>query len=507
MTPASGEVDVTGRAVLVLGVGRSGSAAAHALLDAGADVRVVDEGSGDAVMEAAGVLDARGALVRIATPFDRTGLLDGIDLVVPSPGVPPGAALLLAAAERGVDVWSEPELAWRLSGGRTRLVGVTGTNGKTTTSELTAAVLGVPAGGNIGTPLVTLLTTANPPPLVVAELSSFQLHHCSTLRTDVAVLLNVADDHLDWHGSRAGYRADKAKIWAGQRPRGAPGPGNRDWAVVGVDDAGARSVMADHPPAAGVIGFTVGPPRLGEVGVVDGWVVSHADIEGRDAHPRGSGAGEGIRVVRLDDLALEGPHNVANVCAAVGAAEAAGAPLGEMHDALRGYRAGAHRLRRVAVRDGVVFVDDSKATNPHAAAAAIASFDSVVWIAGGLSKGVDMAPLDPLVRQRVRAVVTIGTDGPVIAERARRLGVDVVEAHELSAAVPAAAELARPGDTVLLAPACASMDQFRDYAERGERFAAFVGALPTARGSGDANADSDHRPSDDVERTYQHGRA
>ena len=485
----AGDFAVEGRAVLVLGAGRSGAAAAHALLDAGADVRVVDAGNTERVQQAAGALDARGALVRLDTPLDRAGLVDGVDLVVTSPGVPPATGVLIAAGERDVPVWSEVELAWRLSKGRTRIVGVTGTNGKTTTTELVAAALAAPTAGNIGTPLVSLLAGTAPPPLAVVELSSFQLHHTSTLRTDVGVLLNVAGDHLDWHGDVQAYGRDKARIWAEQRTGGSQALGGRDWAVVGVDDRGAREVMASHPPPAGVIGYTARVPRSGEVGVDAGWIVVNLDVEP-------------VRVVRVEDLGVTGPHNVANVCAAVAAAVAAGAEPGALAEPLSTYTPGVHRLTLVDERGGVRFVDDSKATNPHAAAAAISSYPSVVWIAGGLAKGLDldgpdMDPLIPLVRERVRAVVTIGTDGPAIGARMRRLGVEATDAGELSRAVTVAAGIARPGDTVLLAPACASMDQFTDYAERGEVFAALVADLP------EGTATSAGRP----ERTDAHGGA
>jgi UDP-N-acetylmuramoylalanine--D-glutamate ligase len=460
--------------VLVLGAGRSGAAAARALLDAGADVRVVDAGRSDELARTAAGFDARGALVRIDTPLDRAGLLDGVALVVTSPGIAPTTGAITEAARRGIPVWSEPELAWQLAGGATRVVGVTGTNGKTTTTELVAAALGVPAAGNIGTPLVELLAAPAPPPLVVAELSSFQLHSTHTLRCEVGVLLNVADDHLAWHGDRAAYRRDKARIWAGQQT-GTSGDAldGRDWAVVGVDDGGVREVLAAHPPPAGVLGFTTAPPRPGEVGVDDGWIVAH--LPNREPQ----------RVVEIAQLGVRGPHNVANVSAAVGAALATGAAADGLAAPLAAYRPGGHRLAVVAERGGVTYVDDSKATNPHAAAAALGSFPSIVWIAGGLAKGVDMASLDPLLVDRVRGVVTIGTDGPSIAARARRLGIPTTEAGELAAAVPIAARLARPGDTVLLAPACASMDQFRDYAERGEVFVHLVLALDATATTGE----------------------
>lgn len=428
---------------LVLGLGLSGVAAAEALLRAGADVRAAD---GNPALAVDLETDVR------LGPLD-VSLLDGCDLVIASPGIPPPNPVLAAAAQRGIPVWSEPELAWRLGGGRTQLVGVTGTNGKTTTTELIAACLDAPAGGNIGTPLVGLLASDEPPPVVVAELSSFQLHHTAELRTDVGVLLNLAPDHLDWHGTLAAYAADKARIWANHR--------GTDTAVVVSDDRGAVDVVAAHPPAGRLVTVTSGEPAPGQVGVVDGCVVARVQ-------------GTPVEVVAVDQLGARGHHNLTNCIAAVAAAVAAGADAGALAEPLRAFRPGPHRLEVVASDGGVTWVNDSKATNPHAAAAALTSYDSVIWIAGGLTKGVSFDALAGTVAERVRAAVTIGGGGPEIAAFVRAQGVEAVEAGELTVAVHLAAALARPGDTVLLAPACASMDQFADYAERGDVFRAAV---------------------------------
>ncbi len=449
---------IAGARVLVVGLGRSGTAAAAALLRGGAAVTAVDARDDATVAAAARDLRETGATVTLGAAADAAG--GDCDVVVASPGVAADAPVLATALRRGVPVWSEPELGWRLAAGRCRIVAVTGTNGKTTTTELVAACLGVPAAGNIGTPLVELLAAPVPPPLVVAELSSFQLRFADTLRADVAVLLNVAPDHLDWHGSLDAYAAAKARIWATQRPT--------DTAVVNADDPGAGDVVTTYPPPGRRIAFTVGRPRAGEVGIVDGAVVAADDSHATEA------------IVAVGDLALRGAHNLANVCAAAAAALAAGAAPSTLAAPLSAHRSGRHRLEAVATVGGVSYVNDSKATNPHAAAAALATFDSVVWIAGGLAKGLRFDSLRDVVADRVRAAVTIGSAGPAIARLARAAGVAVVEAHTLDRAVPAAADLARPGDTVLLAPACASMDQFRDYAERGRVFRDAVAALPGA---------------------------
>lgn len=457
-------MSLSGQRVLVVGLGASGVAAVEALMGTGVRaLRVVDTRDTATVADRAAALAARGvdARVGVADP----GVLDGMDVVVASPGVSPANPLLAAAIDRGARVWSEPELAWRLNGGRSRLVAVTGTNGKTSTTELLAACLRAPVGGNIGTPLVTLLTAREAPPLVVAELSSFQLHFTEQLRADVAVLLNVAADHLDWHGSLEAYTAAKARVWAGQRTTGGGGLAGRDWAVVGVDDPGARRALAMSPPPAGVVGATTGPPGPGQVGVADGDLVSRI--------------GQDTSIVAVERLGAPGSHNLANAAAAAAAAICAGADAAELAGPLAGYAPGPHRLEHVAATGGVTYVNDSKATNPHAAAAALASFPegSVVWIAGGLNKGLDFDELADVVASRVRAAVTIGASGPELAALARRVGVPAVESGTLDRAVPAAAAQARPGDIVLLAPACASMDQFSDYAARGTAFRDAVGAL------------------------------
>lgn len=463
--------------VLVIGLGVSGTAAAEALVAAAvARLTVVDTRDTPALRERAGALRAAGIDVRTAVS-DFTGLGDA-DLVVASPGVAPTNPVLAGAIATHQRIWSEPELAWRLNAGRSRLVAVTGTNGKTTSTELLAACLAAPVGGNIGTPLTTLLTGARVPDLVVAELSSFQLRFTEALRSDVGVLLNVAPDHLDWHGDLEAYTAAKARVWAHQRRVGGGGLHGRDWAVVGIDDPGAAAALAAHPAPAGVAGATTGPPAPGQVGVDGTTIVSRLDGD--------------IGVADTATLGARGPHNLANAVAVVAAAVCAGADPAALATPLADFRAGPHRLEHVAAVDRVTYINDSKATNPHAAAAALRSVgtageSSIVWIAGGLNKGLDFADLAAPIRERVRAVVTIGRSGPELAALSRGLDVETIEAGTLARAVPAAAALARPGDTVLLAPACASMDQFADYAERGQRFRELVAALVKTASQGCAH--------------------
>ena len=453
-------MNLRGARALVVGLGSTGAAVASALLQAGAHVTAVDAAAGEAVEASAQQLRVQGATVLLG----RSQPLPGPwDLVVPSPGVPEHSPML-TALEGEIEVWSEPELAWRLNAGRTRLVAVTGTNGKTTTTEMLATCLDAPAAGNIGTPLVQLLGGPAPPPLAVAELSSFQLRFASTLRPDVAVLLNLAPDHLDWHGSAQSYGEAKARLWAAQTAS--------DAVVFNADDDGAARLVGEHPPTGRTASFTLSAPREGQVGVDRGWLVARLD-------------GDAVRVVETSALTAKGPHNLANAAAATAAGLLAGGAPRKIASRLAGYRPGAHRLEHVATIDGVHYVNDSKATNPHAAAAALDAFappagrePSVIWIAGGLGKGLSFDNLAGNVKESVRMAVTIGTSGPEIAAFVRASGRPVVEAGTLAAAVAAARNAARPGDTVLLAPACASMDQFRNYAERGIAFREAVAATP-----------------------------
>lgn len=461
------------RRVLVVGLGVSGRAAADALRAVGAEVVTLDERAPEA--------DAR----------DLTGVdLADVDLVVASPGWRPGSEVLVAAAERAIPVWSEVELAWRLRAERGAGRGpapwlvLTGTNGKTTTvgmleSILTAAGERALAVGNVGTPVVTAATDPALDVLAV-ELSSFQLHFTHTMAAQAAAVLNVAPDHLDWHGSFEEYVAAKGRIYSGVE-------------VACVYDAGEPRLEdlvreADVAEGARAVGTTLGAPTPGQLGIVDGILVDrvfHAPVD--DPRRTASAAELGT----LEDLAhLAGPdgrlapHVVADALAAAALARAHGVPASAVRDGLRAFRGGAHRTQHVATVDGVGYVDDSKATNAHAAAAALAGLapGTVVWIAGGLAKGARFEELVALRADRLRAVVLIGTEPEPWDEALARHapGIPVVRIDPtdtgpvMTRAVTQARRLARPGDTVLLAPACASMDQFESYAQRGEAFAGAV---------------------------------
>jgi UDP-N-acetylmuramoylalanine--D-glutamate ligase len=451
---------------LVVGLGASGTAAARVLARADVEVVMVDDAPDHPAAER---LRTEGFEVLLGrAPVEAFG--PDIDLVVPSPGVPEHAPVLIAAAERQVPVWSEPELAWRLY--PRRLFAVTGTNGKTSVTELLAAMLqagGVAAVacGNIGTPMCDAAANAAADTVLVAELSSFQLRFTGTLRPEIGVLLNLAPDHLDWHGDLAAYGSAKARLWEAQRPG--------DWAVANADDPRTMELLERHAPAGRASFSATHEVPLG-VGRRDTHLVAVLPSDAATVEQP---------LLPLDRLAPPlADHVVANVAAAACAAAFGGVPPDAIADAAAAFRPGRHRYETVVTDEhGVRFVDDSKATNVHAAIAALNAAAPVVWIAGGTAKGVSLAPLGDHLGN-VRAAVLIGEAADELEEICARRGVPALRAASIEEAVERAAVLAEPGDTVLLAPACASFDQFRDYAERGDRFAAAArrtGARPVAR--------------------------
>ena len=431
---------------LVVGMGRSGQAVARHLLVRGTSVAVVDDAPGDEARAEAAAL----GLILVERPSTET-LADMVvraDVVVPSPGVPASHPVYAMARAAGVPVRGEVELASRWS--ICPLLAVTGTNGKTTVTSLVAEMLAASgvasiAAGNIGLPLSDAVANDSLQ-MVVAEVSSFQLAFAESFRPVVAVWLNVAPDHLDWHGGFDAYVAAKARIWANQ------GPG--DVAVVNADDPVVMAQAARAPSRV----VTFGLDAAADYTVVDGW------LRGPDGP-----------LLEVSALSRSLPHDVSNALAASAAALAAGATLPGVQAALGGFAPLPHRLTLVAYANGVRWYDDSKATNPHAAVAAVRGFDSVVLLAGGRNKGLDLAELAE-VTDRVRAVVAIGEAAPQVeAAFAGRRPVRV--ADNMADAVALASEAAQPGDVVLLSPGCASFDWYRNYAERGDDFAAAVHRL------------------------------
>ncbi|HEV7732446.1 MAG TPA: UDP-N-acetylmuramoyl-L-alanine--D-glutamate ligase [Candidatus Binatia bacterium] len=440
------------RRALVIGFRRTGQAVARLLASREVAVRVSDA-------QTAAQLDLTpAAFAGIELRLGDAGndaLLDGIDLVVPSPGVPREAPLLAAAVRRGVAVQSEIELAFTLL--ECPVVAITGTNGKSTTTMLVGAALersgwNTFTGGNLGTPLVTAVDQR--PDVAVAEVSTFQLEWVARFRPRVGCLLNVTPDHLDRHADFAEYHALKARLFAHQWPE--------DWAVLNRDDPETWRLAPSL--AARVVSFGMHEVAVG-------------------AFPR-----DGHVVLRLPDAAEErydlgrtrlvGRHNVENILAAVTVARLAGASATAIAEAIDAAEPLPHRLALVAERAGVRWYDDSKATNVGAAVKSLESFDGpVLLVAGGVDKGGDYAPLAAAAAGKVRCALVLGAARDRIAAALATRDVPIEHVTSLDAAVAAAASLARAGDTVLLAPACASFDMFKDYAARGRAFRAAVEAL------------------------------
>ncbi len=414
----------------------------------GARVHVYDDAGAAAQQAAAIRLAVDGVEVTLGGIPSRPP--EGTELVVTSPGLPPTTPLLTSARAAGIPVWGEVELAWRLRPAGQDWLAVTGTNGKTTTTQMLGAILataGVSSAtaGNIGAPLVEVTSGTPVPQALAVELSSFQLHYTESLAPRVGAILNLAEDHLDWHGSMQAYVSDKARVW-GSEPAVTMAIGNADDPLV-VALRGGLPLVTFGLHGAGVT-------------VENGCLVDHA-----------FGAGH---LVAVADLAAPGAHNVANALAAAAMARAYGIAPDVIGAALRDFRLGPHRNELVTTVSGVAYVNDSKATNPHAAAASLGAYPSVVWIAGGLNKGLDFDDLVTAAAGHVRATVLIGRCADEIADALARHApkIPTSRASSMDDAVVAAARLARPGDTVLLAPAAASMDMFRDYAARGDAFAA-----------------------------------
>ncbi len=460
-----------GSRVTVAGLGVSGASAARALAGLGARVTVVDGGRGERQRASAAELEADGVAVRLG---DGTTLPDATELVVTSPGWQPESPLFTAAAEVGVEVIGDVELAWRLRGpGAAPWLAVTGTNGKTTTVQMLAEILraeGLRAAavGNVGTPVLDAVLAEEPYDVLAVELSSYQLHWAPSLRPHSAAVLNLAPDHLDWHGSMAAYAADKGRIYQG----------NTIACVYNAADPATEELVraADVEEGCRAVGFTLGAPGPSQLGVVDGLLVDRAFVPDRWRSAQ--------ELAGADDVSPPAPHNIANALAAAALARAYGVGPAAVRDGLRAFQPDAHRIARVADVGGVSYVDDSKATNTHATEASLASFDSIVWIAGGLAKGATFDGLVGGAAQRLRGVVLIGADRALIHESLSRhapevpvVDLDRTDTGAMAAAVREARALARPGDTVLLAPACASMDMFANYVRRGEAFAEAVRAL------------------------------
>lgn len=450
--------------VTVAGLGVAGYSCADALMQLGAIVTVIDDHDTDRQAERAEVLRMLGVQVFLG---GGVPLPAETDVLVVSPGLKPNASLINDAIAEGVPVWGELELAWRLRArtGAAEWLCVTGTNGKTTStlmleSMLRASGARTVAAGNIGNPLVDVVMH-DELDVIAIEVGAPQLPFVQSMSPLAAVCLNFADDHLDHFGDRDQYFLAKSRIFHNCRIA----------AVYDVDEPATRRMVeqADVIEGCRAIGITKGVPSVGMLGVVEDLIVDRAFIAER--------AESAQELAALSDIRPLVEHNVSNALGAAALARAYGVEAQAVRDGLRSFEPAAHRIAEVGEFAGIRYVDDSKATNAHAAATSLRSYESVVWIGGGLAKGQRFDELVREVANRLRAAVLVGSDAGEIADAMRRHAPDVpviiverTDTGAMSEAVAAARERALPGDVVLLAPGCASWDMFDDYSHRGRAF-------------------------------------
>jgi UDP-N-acetylmuramoylalanine--D-glutamate ligase len=448
--------DFANKRVVVLGAGVTGNSVARYLKSQGAKVTITDDNSVDAIK-----------------PEEVD--LQNFDAAVISPGWRQDHPLVVKILNSSLELFNEIDIAWNLRSLRApgqKWIAVTGTNGKTTTVEMTTAILNAAgikatACGNVGDTVIDAIDRADAYEVLVLELSSFQLHWARQAQFETAAILNIADDHLDWHGSFDAYADAKFSILD-----------RAEVAILNADDGAV--VTRAHRFSGRKVFFSIDTPAPGEIGVVEELLVDRAFV----LDPQ-----EAAMICELVDIVPTVPHNVSNALAAAGLARAIGVPHEAIQKALQAFRPGRHRIELIHKADGITWIDDSKATNPHATAASLMSHLSVVWIAGGLAKGADMDSMIQRCAPRIKAAILIGQDRGLIeaalikfAPTVPRILVDSPGDYTrggdsnslMETIIKVAAEHAAAGDAVLLAPACASMDQFISYADRGDRFAAAV---------------------------------
>jgi UDP-N-acetylmuramoylalanine--D-glutamate ligase len=454
-----------GRRVLVAGSGVAGAACVDVLLGLGARVSLLDRSETAAV---ARLRDAGAEVVLGDEP--PAELLAGLDDVIVSPGFAPHTPVVRAALAAGLPVYSEPELAWRLRGpDAPAWLAITGTNGKTTTTTMLATILRAAgyrtaALGNIGEPLVYAALDPGRFDVLAVELSSFQLYWSSTMAPRWAALLNLADDHLEWHLTFEAYAQAKRVVWR------AADAGPEGVAIGNLDDPLVAAAL--HTVTGRTVGVSLAEPKPGQFGVADGVLLDYAFGDGP------------VELAPADGIRPAGAHNVSNALHAAALARGFGVGADAVRAGLSGYVPEPHRNTLVAMVAGVSYVDDSKATNPHAALASLTAYPRIVWVAGGQLKGVNVTDLVAAVADRLAGAVLLGVDRDQVAQALARhapqvpvVAVSRTDDGAMAEVVAAAAGMARPGDTVLLAPAAASKDMFTSYSHRGDAFAAAVRGL------------------------------
>lgn len=447
--------------VVVAGAGVTGQAVAQVLRDRGADVVFADDN----------VTEVEGFTVKRPSDFTASEF----DALLVSPGWRESNPLVQLARNNGKEILNEIDLAWQIKQEKfpkQKWLGLTGTNGKTTTVEMVAHIfatagISAKACGNVGTTVIETVTSGENFDYLVLELSSFQLHWLKDAQFISAAILNIADDHVDWHGSFDAYALDKISILD-----------KSTTAILNGDD-GEVVGRTSHWLGRKVF-YSLDTPAPGELGIVEELLVDRAFVP----DPQEAGL-----IAELTEVIPTVPHHISNALAASGLAATVGVSRESIRDALKSFTPGRHRIEQVADHDGVKWIDDSKATNPHAAAASIMANFSVIWIAGGLAKGADMKPLVERTWPRLKSVILIGEDRHLISEALATYAPEIpvflidppatyVRGSEdnslMDFVVAKAAEISKEGDVVLLAPACASMDQFISYSDRGNRFAQSV---------------------------------
>jgi len=465
--PISWHGQWAGLKAVVLGLGKSGFSVVDTLLELGVETVAIAKQVDEQTKDLAELIGAKVLVGDEPQQLQSVGF--EADFAVVSPGFSPDHNLVEALIAKAIPLISDIDLAWRLRDKTARVadwITVTGTNGKTTTTELTAHMLRTGgfravACGNIGNPILDMIRDPEGFDYLVVELSSFQLHYSHEIEAVASAFLNFADDHLDWHGSKEAYFAAKAKIFSHTRDAivfNEQDPRTFDAAQAAEVVEGARGVS-----------FTLGIPSKSMVGYVEEFLVDRAFLEER--------AEAALEIASTEDLEQVGELTIQlrqNVAAATALVRAVDLPPAVIKRAIATFKLAPHRVQFVAEQDGVKYIDDSKATNAHAAKGSLSSFESVIWIVGGLLKGVDLAPLIVSSAKKLKAAVLIGADTSelerLFSEKLPQLPLRVMTGEPMSQAVVVATELASSGDTVLLAPAAASMDQYRDYADRGEQF-------------------------------------